>query len=319
MNVNNSLNGFDSILVTAGSRLHGGFYHIGRSWKVLWGSLGFYIEEPALKIKIKPCKEAIVEAPNEIKELILKRLKNSESFCINVDSYIPRHVGLGSTTQTLLALLCGLKAFKNESCDPIELSKSSGIIKYSGVGTLLFKYGGFVLDSGLPDPQGPRALLRLYIPEEWRFVVALPKLKRGLNEKEEDNIMRNPWEPSGEAERLMSRGALRLVSGLVRKDIEEVISGLKEIQSGTGMYFSRIQGSTYRNDLAMLVAEAEKDKIYLAQSSWGPTLYTITTADQATTIYLALKKLLKIVGIEGNVWITKPRNRGFEIVRRREL
>ncbi len=318
MNSNDRLNNFYSILITTGSRLHGGFYHIGRSWKVLWGALGFYVEEPTLKIKIKPCNKTVIEAPDEVKELMLKYLDGSEDVCIKVDSYIPRHVGLGSTTQTLLAVLCGLKILKNEPCDPVEISKPFRIAKYSGVGTLLFKYGGFVIDSGLPDPQGPRALLHLSIPEEWRFVIVLPKLRKGLSEEEEDNIMKNPWEPSGEVERLISRGALRLATGLVRKDIEEVISGLKEVQSGTGMYFRKVQGSSYRSDLATLVAEAEKDKIYLAQSSWGPTLYTITTADQATTIYIALKKLLKIVGIDGRVWITKPRNRGFEAIRRRE-
>ncbi len=306
---------FNSIVVTSGSRLHGGFYHIGRNWKVLWGSLGFYIEEPSLKIRIRSCEEISVIAPNEIKRMILKSIESIgiADICIEVATYIPRHVGLGSTTQTLLAVLCGLNMFRGTSCDPLEVSRSLGLLKYSGVGTLLFKYGGFVIDSGLPDAKGPRPIFHFKIPDMWRFIVVLPRVKRGLAEEEEDKIMRNPWNPSAEAERLMSRGTLRLTLGLVRGCLDEVINGLREVQRGTGMYFSKVQGSIYRSDITALVAEAEKDRIYLAQSSWGPTLYTIAAKDMATSVLFALRKLLKLIGMEGNVWIAKPRNKGYEI------
>jgi len=300
----------EAIVVTSGSRLHGGFYYIGDEWSIRWGALGFYVELPKFEAKVFPCEEQKVRGPPEVKELVERVLNvlRAKNFCVEIYDYIPRHVGLGSTTQTSLSVACAVNLLNGKLCDSKALARSLGLAKYSGVGTLLFEKGGFVVDSGLPDPNGPRALIHSKIPEEWRFVIVIPRFRRGLSEEEEDMVMRRTWKASPNVERLMMRGTLRVALGILRNDIYEVQSGLREVQSGTGIYFSRVQGSTYRPDLASIVAEAERNGIYLAQSSWGPTLYTITTEDMASSDAFMLRSILRNLKVNGDVLIVSPRN-----------
>ncbi len=316
MTININVKANKAILITSGSRLHGGFYHIGRNgWNINWGSLGFYIENPKFSAKAWFCdNEVFIDAPQFIKNIIESKIVPAlkpQNICIKVKEHIPAHVGLGSTTQTALSIACAIELLNNRACDPVLLSKKLKLAKYSGAGTLLFKYGGFVIDSGLPDPEGPRELVHFNIPENWRFVILIPKLKRGLDEIEEERILERSWRPTSEAERLMSRGTLRILVGLRRGDLIEVINGLKDVQHGTGIYFSKIQGGVFREDLSNIVAEAEKNGIFLAQSSWGPTLYSITYEEMATSDVMFLKKILKNIGIEGDIILTKPRNKGW--------
>jgi beta-ribofuranosylaminobenzene 5'-phosphate synthase len=317
-NVGNNV--YKVVTVTTGSRLHGGFYHIGEGWSIKWGGLGFYIDRPKFNISIYRCEKSEVVAPNSIKEYVeeaLSKVKklglNIDNVCINVKEYIPAHMGLGSTTQLTLSIACGLKILLGEDCDPVDLSRKLGLAKFSGVGTLLFKYGGFVVDGGLPDPRGPREIVHLKLPESWRFVVVVPRLSRGLKPEEEEEVLKRSWRASDTSERLMARGALRLIIGIIRSDIVEAINGLKDIQDGTGLYFSRVQGSVFREDLANIAAEAVRNGIYLAQSSWGPTLYTLTTEEMASTDLFMLKTILKMLKVEGEVFIAKPRNKGATI------
>lgn len=303
------------VKVITGSRLHGGFYYIGRSWGVYYGGLGFYSELPKLVLEAWECSDTRIYNLDDFSSVItgvLDKLGLS-NVCLMAKESIPIHVGLGSTTQTLLAVGVAIGKLKGINYNIIELAKLLGRGRVSGVGTLLFKYGGFILDSGNPDIGGPRTLLRLRVPGEWRFVILIPEAKRGLSEDEESNILREPIEPSSHIKQLMSRGALRLASAIARRDLQEALEGLREVQTGTGLYFSTIQGGVYRSDLEDLVSEASKAGLVLAQSSWGPTLYTITSKESARADANMLLLLMRELGIRGNVLLAKPRNMGARV------
>lgn len=296
--------------VVTGSRLHAGFYSVGQRW----GSLGFYIDEPRLELEARECGEIRIEGLPEHAEAVERTLRilDVDGVCIRASSYIPAHTGLGSTTQTLLAVAIASLSLKGVSVSPIEIAIKIGRAKVSGVGTLLFALGGFVADAGVPSQRGPIVMTRLEIPEEWSFVVAIPAARRGLREEEEE-FMRSMGRADAQAELLMARGALKLMAGVAKQSLEEALEGLREVQLGTGKYFMRIQGGTYRADVQRLVDELHKDGMIVAQSSWGPAIYTITERSAAPGDAAMVKHLMGELGIPGNVFVAQPRNRGAEV------
>ncbi len=304
------------VSVESGSRLHAGFYYAGGEWRVKWGGLGFYVERPRLLVEAWACSKPLFEGLAEFESESRRALEalGVQGVCFRVVEALPAHVGLGSTTQTLLSVLTGGCAVKGLSCDPVEIARVIGRGRVSGVGTLLFKYGGFVMDAGSPDPGGPRALVRLNIPESWRFIILTPDVGRGLGEELEKTLLEEPWKPGVQPALYMSRGSLRLASGVARGDLEEALEGLREVQTGTGLYFKDLQGGVYRGALASIVDEASKDRIVLAQSSWGPTLYTIALEGEAESLARKLGLLVRELGFKASITVSKPRNRGASIV-----
>ncbi|MEM4677911.1 MAG: hypothetical protein QXP76_01610 [Acidilobaceae archaeon] len=303
--------------VTTGSRLHAGFYHIGyaEGWNIVAGGAGFYINYPRAVVEAKKCNNVETEGFEDLKEVVERLLFSTKlKACLKLLEGIPRHVGLGSTTQTVLAaLLAALLAngIKADIDDLIELSRRAH--EYSSIGSLLFKYGGFVVESGVPAKLKPyEPLVRLKVPEDWRFVIALPSVRRGLDEISEKQVMEYVLTKSTnrEARLLMSAGCLRLASGIARGDLEDALTGLAMMQRGTGMVFSSVQGGVFREDLESVVEVSEKLGVRLAQSSWGPALYTITTVTASSSVRDKVKRALEEVGLKGEVFIVDPRNEG---------
>ncbi len=303
------------VAIETGCRLHAGFYYAGLDWGIRWGGLGFYAERPRVVVRAWECDGLEFRGFGDRDPLVkwvLARLGVS-GICLEALELIPAHVGLGSTTQLLLAVATIALHVKGFNQDPLDLAVKLGRGRVSWIGSLLFKLGGFIVDAGTPSPRGPKALTRLEIPEDWVFVIVIPRVERGFSETEEANILEKPWKPSLEASYYMSRGALRLASAIAREDLGEAVEGLREVQLGTGLYFSSIQGGIYRSSLSRIVEEAKSKNITLAQSSWGPTLYTITDYGSVDDMVDTLERVLETLNLNGVVVTSKPRNRGASI------
>jgi beta-ribofuranosylaminobenzene 5'-phosphate synthase len=303
------------VVVETGCRLHAGFYHAGLGWGIRWGGLGFYVDKPRVVVEARGCDSLKLEGFNGREGLVRWALAklSLDGVCLKARELIPEHTGLGSTTQLLLATAIAASRVKGLSWDPLDVAVKLGRGRVSWVGSLLFKLGGFIVDAGTPSPRGPRVLTRLEIPEDWVFIIVTPNTRRGFSEVEELGLLEKPWEPGLEASYHMSRGSLRLASAIARGDLGEALEGLREVQLGTGLYFSEVQGGVYRSSLSGIVEEAKARNIVLAQSSWGPTLYTITGYGNADNVVEVLRRILKTLNIEGAVMVSKPRNRGASI------
>lgn len=307
-----------SVRVVGGSRLHAGFYYAGRGRPYSWGGAGFYVSEPRLVVEARLCGSPRLKGPEEHLAAAREALKimGVDYACVDIVSAPPRHAGFGSTTQVMLGVACAVEALRGGECTPgrvRSLALALGRGKVSGVGTLAFSYGGFVADAGSPDPKGPRLLIRHPIPEEWRLVIALPDLPRGVSEEAEHSILSSPWDPPRAAAEMMARGFIRLSLGVARGDLQEALEGLRELQTGTGLYFSKYQGGSFRRDLQLIVAEAWRDGMILAQSSWGPALYTINTADDAPGDASLLRHIIRGLGLRGEVYVVEPLNTGARV------
>ncbi len=302
------------IRVVTGARLHAGFYTVGMGWGVAWGGSGFYIDGLGAIVEGWECDEPRLEVPEEYDDVAgpVRRVVSPKRSCARLVEAPPRHVGLGSTTQTSLALAMALLAVEGMKEDPVSVAHRLGRNRYSLVGSLLFKHGGFIIDPGTPS-SAMEPLARVRMPETWRFIVVIPSLPRGMDEEAEKHAM-TPKRPSDRALAFMAHGTLMLASALLRSNLEDALNALSRIQMGTGLYFSSIQKGVYRGDLARIVDEAQRNGMVLAQSSWGPTLYTISEGSQALSDSRLLKQILDEAGIGGRVFVVNPRNHGASIL-----
>ncbi|GBF09148.1 conserved hypothetical protein, partial [Aeropyrum pernix] len=112
---------------------------------------------------------------------------------------------------------------------------------------------------------------------------------------------------------LRSRGALLLATGIARGDLDIALEGLSSMQAGTGLLFQEVQGAVFRRDLMNIVDEASRNGVKLAQSSWGPALYTISHESTADSDARMLRAILRSQGIRGEVLVTRPRNKGLTL------
>lgn len=296
------------VVVEGGSRLHAGFHTIDPA-SGIWGGSGFYSQRPRVVVEAWECSEHEIRAPADIASLVSKL--GFEGGCAQVVEAPPRHSGLGSTTQVSLALAYALSRVVGENLDLFRAAVMMGRGRFSWVGTLLAKHGGFVVDAGSGGE--PSAITLSPIPSSWRLLIVIPELDRGLSEEEESILMKRLRSPSPKHESMMARGTLKLALGVVRGDLELALVGLREVQLGTGMYFASSQGGVYRVDAARIVDEASRSGIYLAQSSWGPTLYTITDSEKARSDASLLRGILRELGYRGDIIISEPRNTGLSL------
>ena len=274
------------ICITTGSRIHLGFHTFPPS-KAAWSGAGVYLSEPRLVL----CYD-------------------THGDWLEVEEDIPRHRGLGSTTQRLLAEAKLHAYIRGEVFDWRRTVLVKGRYKTSRVGALLFRYGGLVID-GTRDPhKSLKPLVRMRLPRHFRFVLVDPRLPRGPSEQEESLIWDNMPAASPRLSREGRRAAVKLAEAALKGDATSFLEAAVMLDRVTGSYFSGIQGGGSRSDILGLQEAARGLGIVLMQSSWGPVMYTVADSKGARRIARLLRGLLDRMGLEGRVWIARPRNRG---------
>ena len=106
---------------------------------------------------------------------------------------IPAHIGLGSGTQFSLAIAAALAKLFNVKASVPELAVAMGRAKRTAVGTSIFEVGGFVVDGGKNQkhPKCPPLIYRQPFPSEWRFIVAVPNLKKAYPTQKKTMLSKN--------------------------------------------------------------------------------------------------------------------------------
>lgn len=304
------------VVIRTPARLHLGLVNPFNRKHRLYMGAGIAIDRPETvvcvhldeQLSFEGCRSSEVVSRLEplIEEYNLRRGR------VVIEKCIPKHIGLGSTTQLLLASAHGLLLANNLRVNIVSIAKKLGIGRVSSVGTYIYAYGGFIVDSGKLELNSfPRLLIRLEVPEPWKFIVLIPR-GTGLDEARESKIFAASKEVP---EELIWLASYHLFSGvipaLIENNFEEFSTSLAKLQETVGLMFSEYQGGVFARHSVEAVEVLKSLGVRgVGQSSWGPAVYGVASSyNEALKIIEHAKRRLN--GVEA--FIANPMNRGAEV------
>ncbi len=301
----------EEIIISSPARLHFGIINPFRKDLRLYLGAGLAVNRPRVEIVVRKNRELSFRGPRseevwmKLRPLIEKYgLRKGE---VEIRKTIPKHVGLGSTTQLLLSVAKGLLTVNNIFFDIEEVSSILGIGRVSGVGKYAFQYGGFIVDSGVKGKDSTKLYLRLRFPENWRFIVVIPE-GRGLSEEEENRVFAADEDiPESLIHEASYHLFVEIIPSLIEEDIEGFSMGLEKLQLIVGKMFSRYQGGVFSKNSQIIVDVLKKLGVKgVGQSSWGPAVYgVIPPGENAEEVKTRVSRI-----VNGDVLIVDPDNQG---------
>jgi beta-ribofuranosylaminobenzene 5'-phosphate synthase len=313
--------------VTVGGRLHFGFQNLSLAHRRLYGGCGVALAEPRLELSAERSEDVDCDdaGAREYVEAAVDYL-DVPGARVRVDDELPRHTGLGSGTQLALASLVAVAGAYDRSVDPRAAAPELGRGGRSGIGVATFERGGFVVDGGHPTElfttaapaRGewtvPPVVARHELPEDWRFVLAVPDATDGRSGEEEDRSMRAVVERADPtiAEDVAQLVTQHLLPAAATGDRTAFGAAVNRLGRLNGAWYADEQGGVYRPPAGELVARlADEPAVAGAgQSSWGPTVYALAGADAADRVADVARAALASADHDGRVLVAAPRNRG---------
>ncbi|MHA2400414.1 MAG: beta-ribofuranosylaminobenzene 5'-phosphate synthase [Promethearchaeota archaeon] len=271
-----------------------------------------------------------IEVINEIASKVFKTFNiSNKNFHFKLRRYFPSHVGLGSKTQLSLAIINAITRLKD--INHLTAEQLTQIVKRggtSGIGWRGFETGGFILDGGHDFGEGKEketflpssavssanpalTISRHNIPENWRFVLVIPNVKKGAYGDEEIGVFQNYAPiPKSEVNEVSHQILMKIIPGIIKNDLNCFGEGLKRIQD---IGFKKIE-IDLQHDIVKNLLHFFEDyglKAY-GMSSFGPSVIGIVESDsEAEELLKAVQKNQKNGG--GHIYICKPNNTGAKI------
>jgi len=311
------------VCIKTPARLHLGLIDLNGNLGRMFGGIGVAINQPNIIMYAQQAKSLTVtgEEITIVSALVNKFFKTypaKPNVHVHIEKTIPAHTGLGSGTQLALAIATALAKITRIKASTSELSLAMGRAQRTGVGTAIFKNGGFVVDGGkktLQHDSFPPLIYQQPFPDEWRFIIATPNIQKGLFSSAETSAF-NKLPPMHEEEvaKICRLTMLKLLPAIAEKDLENFGEALTDIQIITGNYFAHVQGNTYSNTK---IADTLDFLKYIGvcgfgQSSWGPTVYgVVNKTDAKETLKKVKAYLAKDIG--GEAFVAKANNKGATI------
>ncbi|MFZ2456290.1 MAG: beta-ribofuranosylaminobenzene 5'-phosphate synthase family protein [Candidatus Altiarchaeia archaeon] len=298
------------------SRLHLGLIDLNGNLGRLYGSMGVAIDSP--NVVLEAGSSDCLELSGLEKDRVAKAVSRfSEYYNIDpeirleIKETIPKHSGLGSGTQLSLAVGTALARVHGIDAPVRIIASVMGRGFVSGTGVSAFERGGFSVDGGLNVlyQTPPQTVFHHGFPRGWVFVVAVPKIKKGLSGKQEKDAFRGiipgPEKNAADISRLV---LMKLLPSLLEKDIEGFGYAITEIDRKTGEYYKdipcdRTAGSIMRHMTGLGAHGA-------GQSSWGPAVYGLIEKKYAPALESGTREYLSEKGIPGIVYVAVPDNKG---------
>ena len=182
------------------------------------GGIGLMLDRPNVILEVSnsadefkiECHKYYRESVHVINEKASRVFKafniSNKNYHFKLKRYYPSHVGLGSKTQLSLAIASAIT--KLRGLNDISLKELTKLVERggtSGIGWRGFQTGGFILDGGHDFGKGKEketflpssasisvnpalTISRYNIPEDWRFILAIPNVKKGAFGDEEVSI-----------------------------------------------------------------------------------------------------------------------------------
>jgi beta-ribofuranosylaminobenzene 5'-phosphate synthase len=311
-----------AIRVVAPARLHLGFLDLAGGLGRRYGSIGLAVDEPATALTV--IRAAAFNAAGEEKSRALGLLQRyinhfdlPGSYRVDVERAIPAHAGLGSGTQLALAIGVAVMRLAGRTPDARSLGELVDRGARSAIGMASFTDGGFIIDGGRGEAdRAPPVIVRTPFPDAWRGLLVLDRNAVGVHGDRETKAFSALREfPETTAAHLCHLTLLRLLPGLVERDLPAFGAALTEIQAVVGSHFATEQGGGIWSSpsVGRLVARmGEAGAVGLGQSSWGPTGFAfVENQDAANKHFHTLGEEARSLGLE--IVIVRGRNSGATI------
>jgi beta-ribofuranosylaminobenzene 5'-phosphate synthase len=324
-----------SILIRAYPRLHVGLLDLGHATRRRYGGAGFTIGGPCLEVsaeRLEPGHHLEVvglerfddRARREAEHVLdaFQELTGPLSARLRVGDGPPQHVGLGSKTSLLLALLQAATMVAESPPEVATLQRLSGRGGTSGIGVHSFFRGGFLTDGGHPQTDDPRhrpssasrpervppLLCWLPIPDDWRFSLLMPSCARFADETERAFFDEHTPLPEVEVLRTIAAMYHGVVTAVATGDLGLLGDSLADLHD-SGFKARELHGQpAIVRDMYRTIRE--RMRLPVGLSSLGPTLYVISSAGNTAAI-AGLRQLADEYSC-GFLGAYPPRNAGYD-------
>lgn len=289
------------VTVQAPSRLHCGLFSFGNPEVRQYGGVGVMIDAPSLALHVGRSREWTATGPLSERALADaqrisagSRLEALGPLAIEIESAPPQHIGLGSGTQLALSIAAALETLADPSwsnTDPAALARQAGRGLRSAVGLYGFAYGGLIVEGGKWEEADISPLVaRVDLPQEWRFVLVLPRQRPGLSGEREKRAFAELPAVRAEMTAEMCREAVtHLVPAAREAAFGEFSESLYRLGQLAGETFAPVQGGVFASEALTEIAGYVRATgvAGVAQSSWGPTLFAVAESDAAAEKLMA--------------------------------
>ncbi|MFX1532731.1 MAG: beta-ribofuranosylaminobenzene 5'-phosphate synthase [Promethearchaeota archaeon] len=251
---------------------------------------------------------------------------------LTIHRHIPSHVGLGSHTQLSLAIAALLMSLAQEehSFSTRQLAQMMNRGGTSGIGVAAFEQGGFILDGGHSFGSGQEktiflpssaskglkpapVLFRSPLPDNWCFIIALPRVKAGASGKEEINLFQSYCPlPATDVKEICRLILMKVLPSVLEEDLQSFGKGIYELQH---LGFKKIEIEIQHPIISHLIDLAvDSGATGAGMSSFGPATFAIAEPKHVSEIVDAWRNLLEKTQISHHIWTARGDNQGSRIM-----
>ncbi len=330
---NNNNNPASEISIKSTARLHMGFFDLHGGLGRKFGSIGLSLATPTIELSAQMSSQlqvegitSVVDKVASIAQQFIIKLNLSGSVRFNIRQHIPEHAGLGSGTQTALAVGAAISQLYKLNLSTAQIAELTGRGGRSGIGIAAFDYGGLLIDGGRAartntslsklSSNVPPLLARYDFPEDWRVLLILDASQPGIHgEIEREAFKQLPEFSESLAAHLCRYVLMQAMPAIVEQDLTAFGFAIQELQSHVGDYFAPAQGGRYASPQVGAVLQALQNMgvACFGQSSWGPTGFAVFENELEAEKHL---QQLESMFLDSHLsWkICSARNAGAEIV-----
>ena len=314
---NNDSNLVGMVSIKSTARLHMGFFDLHGGLGRKFGSIGLSLATPSIELSAKRSNElhvegaaSVIDKVTNIAQSLMTKLNLNGSVSINVSQHIPEHAGLGSGTQTSLAVGAAVSRLYQLNLNAAQIAELTGRGGRSGIGIAAFEHGGLLIDGGRASgtsSQGPLSakvpplLARYDFPEDWRILLILDTSQPGIHgAAERDAFNKLPEFSENLAAHLCRYVLMQAMPALVERDLTAFGFAIQALQSHVGDYFAPAQGGRYASQQVGAVLQALQNMgvVCFGQSSWGPTGFAVFESEAEAKRYL---RRLEVMFLDGQL------------------
>lgn len=285
------------VVVEAFARVHIGLSDLGRTTRRAFGGCGFAISHPVVRLAARPARAMDLHGMEHLDEPgradVLRVMDNLAAYSgreigasISLGAPIRQHVGLGSKTATLLAVLQSVNELLELGLEPRELQLVSGRGGTSGVGIHTYFEGGYAADAGhaqetvdqlhpssRQSPESiPALLTRASFPGHWTVWLLMPPGQRIAGEHEVAFFEKATPIPGDEVLKTLALIHHGVTPAVLSDDIRLLAEVLPEIHR---IGFKRHEYDAQPRLSRDVLTACWEEGLAAGLSSMGPLLYLI--------------------------------------------